>query len=88
MVRHQILKERKFKQKDVLDRRSSTNDDPKLGFNFIFHPAFSKVKKTLNKIHLLLTRGKEHQKVFAQTPIVRFRRGKRRKDFLVRAKFL
>ena len=47
---------------------------------------FPKLKKVLSEIHLLLTRDSVHGKVFESVPIVGFRRAKRLKDILVRAK--
>ena len=48
---------------------------------------FSKLKNILSEIHLLLTPGREHGKVFEEIPISGFRRAKsQEKDILVRAK--
>ena len=44
------------------------------------------LKNVLSEIHLLLTPDREHGKVFERIPIVGFRRGKRLKGILVRAK--
>ena len=46
----------------------------------------SKLKNVLSEIHLLLTPDREHGKVFEKIPIVGFRRAKRLKDILARAK--
>ena len=46
----------------------------------------SRLKHTLNDIHILLTPNKEHKKVFKNVLIVDFRKGKSIKDFSVRAK--
>ena len=45
-----------------------------------------KLKYVLSEIYLLLTRDREHGKVFERIPIVGFRRAKYLKDILVRAK--
>ena len=47
---------------------------------------FSKLKNVLSEIHLLLTPGREHGKVFENVPIIGFRTAKRLKYILVRAK--
>ena len=60
----------------------------KLGlmWNFhAYHSVFSKLKNVLSEIHLLLTPGREHGKVFEKVPIIGFRRAKSLKDILVRA---
>ena len=46
----------------------------------------SKLKNVPSEIHLLLTRDREHGKVFKRIPIVCFRRAKPLKDILVRVK--
>ena len=49
-----------------------------------YHSVFSKLKNVLSEIHLLLTPGREHGKVFEKVPIIGFRRAKSLKHILVR----
>ena len=86
LVRNQILRARKFKRDELLDRGPKETVVSKLIFNITYHPAFSKIKNVLSKIHLLLTPNKEHRSVFPEVPIVGFKRCKSLKDILVRAK--
>ena len=51
-----------------------------------YHPNFSNLKDTMSSLHQLLTTDQEHQKLFHEVPIIGFRRAKRLKDILVRAK--
>ena len=85
LVRDQIVKARKLKRDDLLDREKPATDQ-KLTLNITYHPAYAKLKETLHHIHLLLAPNEEHRKVFPLPPIVGFKRGKSLKDFLVRAK--
>ena len=84
-VRQQVLKARKFKRDDLLDRSKTERSPPKLVFNITFHPALRCLRKILSKI-LLLTPDDEHGKVFSDIPVVGFKNGRSLKDFLVRAK--
>ena len=87
MVRSQTLKARKYRRSDLLNKeKREVNQNNKLFLNITYHPSFSRLKHTLNDIHILLTPDKEHKKVFENVPIVGFRKGKSIKDFLVRAK--
>ena len=87
MVRSQILKARKYRRSDLLNKeKREVNQNNKLFLNITYHPSFSRLKHTLNDIHILLTPDKEHKKVFENVPIVGFRKGKSIKDFLVIAK--
>ncbi|XP_057296197.1 uncharacterized protein LOC130625148 [Hydractinia symbiolongicarpus] len=86
MVRKQVLRARKFRQDDLLNTIKTRNNDNKFTFNITYHPAFMKIRRTLSKIHLLLTPNEEHRKVFPNVPIVGFKKGKSLQDFLVRAK--
>ena len=88
MVTQQILKARKRKRKDLLIDTKDKWNDFKLAFNITYHPNFSNLKDTMSFLHLLLTPGQEHQKVFNKVPIIGFRRTKSLKDILVRAKVL
>ena len=54
LVREQILRARKFKRDDQLDRKPREATKNKLIFNITYHPAFARIKDTLSKIHLLL----------------------------------
>ena len=86
MVRKEILKARKFKRVDLLNKSKSENNKNNLVLNITYHPLFAKLKNILSCIHLLLTPDKEHQRVFDKVPMIGFRRGKSLKDMLVRAK--
>ena len=86
LVREQILRARKFKRDDLLDRKPREETGNKLVFNITYHPAFARIKDTLSKIHLLLTPNEEHCNVFPAVPIIGFRRGKSLQDMLVHAK--
>ena len=87
MVRSQILKARKYRRSDLLSKKKrEVNQNNKSFLNITYHPLLSRLKHTLNDIHILLTPDKEHKKVFENVPIVGFRKGKSVKDFLVRAK--
>ena len=70
----------------MLHNVSQPKSDKNLIFNITYHPALSKVKNILKRVHLLLTPDREHQKVFSKIPIGGFRRAKSLKDHLVRAK--
>ena len=85
LVRRQILRARKLKRDDLLDR-APIEKDAKLVLNVTYHPAHSKVKNVLSDIHLLLTPNEEHRRVFHNVPIVGFKRCKSLKDILVRAR--
>ena len=86
LVREQILKARKFKRSELLSRERAERDPPNLILNITYHPSFAKFKAILSEIHILLTPNEEHRKVFADIPVVGFKRGKSLKDLLVRAK--
>ena len=85
LVRKQILRARKLKRDDLLDR-APIKKDSKLVLNVTYHPSHSKVKNVLSDIHLLLTPNEEHRRVFHNVPIVGFKRCKSLKDILVRAR--
>ena len=59
--------------------------EPKLTFNITCYPVFQNVRGIMKKEHILLTPNKEHEKVFPNVSVIRFRNGKKLKDFLVRA---
>ena len=86
LVRGKILKARKSSRSEVLNKRKRVGNDSRFAFNITYHPVLSKLKNELSEIHLLLTPGREHGKVFENIPIVGFRRAKSLKDILVRAK--
>ena len=82
LVRQKVLEGRKFNRNYLLDREKDekmTN----LTLNIIYHPAFSKIKNILSKIHVILTHDQEHRKVFPNVPIVGFRNGQSLKNILV-----
>ena len=84
MVRSHILKTRKYRRSDLLNKeKREVNQNNKLFLNITYHPSFSRLKHTLNDIHILLTPDKEHKKVFENVPIVGFRKGKSIKDFFI-----
>ena len=85
LVRDQILKARRFSREELLNKIKEPVER-KLTVNITYHPAFSKLKDILKRIHLLLTSDREHEKVFPEVPIVGFRRAKSLKEHLVRAK--
>ena len=86
LVRQQILKARKYTRTELLTSQREEVHINKLVLNITYFPIFSKLKNILLKIHLLLTPGRENRKVFANVPIIGFKRGKSLKDILVRAK--
>ena len=85
LVRQQVLRARKFKRDELLDKQPAERKSV-LTLNITYHPAYAKVKNILSEIHLLLTPNEEHRKVFPNIPLVGFKRGKSLQDFLVRAK--
>ena len=86
MVRHEILKARKFRRDELLNREKAIREPPSLVFSVSYHPAFSKLRNLLSNIHLILSPNQEHQKVFPSVPTVAFKKGRSLKDILVRAK--
>ena len=82
LVRRQILRARKLKRDDLLDR-APIDKDSKLVLNVTYHPAHSKVN-VLSDSHLLLTPNKEHRMDFHNVLV--FKCCKRLKDILVRAR--
>ena len=73
MVRSQILKAKKYRRSDLLNKeKREVDQNNKLFLNITYHPSFSHLKQTLNDIHILLTPDKEHQKVLENVPIVGF----------------
>ena len=86
-VRAQILnKARKCLRSEVLSKWKRVGNNSSFIFNITYHPVVSKLKNVPSEIHLLLTRDREHGKVFKRIPIVCFRRAKPLKDILVRVK--
>ena len=82
MVRSQILKARKYRRSDLLNKeKREVNQKDKLFINITYRPSLSRLKHTLNDIYILLTPDKEHKKVFENVPIVGFRKGKSINDF-------
>ena len=72
LVRKQILKARKRKRKELLNDLKDERHDFKLVFNITYHANFPNLKDTMSFLHLLLTPGQEHQKVFHKVPIIGF----------------
>ena len=85
MVRKQILAARRFSRDDLLNKEKQPPKD-KLILNVTYHPLLRGIKDILRKLQLLLECDSGHQKVFSDTPMVGFRKGKSLKDLLVRAK--
>ena len=71
---------------EVLNKQKSVGNNNRFVFKITYHPVLLELKNVLSEIHLLLTPDREHGKVFERIPIVGFRRGKRLKGILVRAK--
>ena len=46
-------------------------------FNLTYCPAFKNVRKILKALHLLLTPGKDHDKVFSEVRIIGFKNAKK-----------
>ena len=86
LVRQQILNARKLKKAEILNKPKDKIKEKRLVLNVTYHPAFSKLKKVMSNIHILLTPDQEHNRVFKEVPIIGFRRAKSLKDLLVRAK--
>ena len=62
----------KRKRIDLLNNMKDRRNDFKLVSNIPYHPDFSSLKDTMSFLHLLLTPGQEHQKVFHKVPIIGF----------------
>ena len=75
-MREEVLRARKFKRTDLLEEKVKEVNDPKLVLNITYHPAFSKIKDILSRIHLLLTPNEEYKRVFSNIPVIGFKRGK------------
>ena len=70
----------------LLDTRPKEKDDMKIPFVLTYHQAMHKVYEILCKNQNLLLVDKEHEAVFKDKILVKFRRAKSLKDKLVRAK--
>ena len=86
MVRKQVLRTPEHSRESLLEKVKSESDQNKLTFNITYYPVFQNVRNILQELHILLTPGKEHKKVFQDTPVVGFRNDKSLKDHLGRAK--
>ena len=87
LVRTQILnKARKYLRSEVLNKWKRVGNNSSFVFNITYHPVLLKLKNVPSEIHLLLTRDREHGRVFKRIPTVCFRRAKRLKDVLLRVK--
>ena len=69
----------------LLERDNTRTSEVKLTFNINYYTAFQNVRKTFQKLQIILAPDKEYKKVFPEVLIVRFRNGKNLKDYLVRA---
>ena len=85
MVRQQILRARAISRDSLLDKEDHKEKQEKITLNITYYPIFSKAKRILQEIHLLLTPDEAHKKVFSDIPVVGFKNGKSLKDHLVRA---
>ena len=74
------------KKAEILNTPKDKIKEKRLVLNVTYHPAFSKLKKVMSSINILLTPDQEHNRVFKEVPIIGFRRAKSLKDLLVRAK--
>ena len=81
MVRKQILRAGKFGRNELLNKEKNSPSENKLVLNITYHPAYSRGKEVLTKIHVLLTHNEEHRNVFTHIPLVGFKRGKVSKIF-------
>ena len=79
---------RKLKKAEILNKPKDKIKEKRLVFNVTYHPAFSKLKKVMSNIHILLTPDQEHNRVSKEVPIIGFGRAKSLKDLLVRARVL
>ena len=85
VVRQEILKARKIRRNELLQKEHNHPEENKLTLNITYYPAFQNTKTILEELQILLAPDKEHQNVFPNIPIVGFRNGKSLKDHLVRA---
>ena len=76
LVKQQILKAQKYRRAELLHSQREEVHKNKLVFDITYYPIFSKLQNILSKIHLLLTPGREHRKVFENVPIIGFKKGK------------
>ena len=82
----QILKARKFSRAELLNSQRKKENEDKLVLNITYHHSLARLKVIITRINLLLTPDNEHNKVFKDVAMIRFRRAKSLKDILVRAK--
>ena len=82
VVRQQSLIASEFSRRDLLNQDCKIKGINKLIFNFIYHPAYSKIKHISSNVNFLLTPDAQYGQVFLEVPIV----GKSLKDLLVRTK--
>ena len=76
------MKARKCNGNDLLDKEQTKKPAQNLVINITYHPAFSKLRDLLSKIHILLTPNEEHRRILYGTPVVGFKRGKSLQDIL------
>ena len=84
-MRQQILKARKYRRTELFHSQREEVHKNKLVFNITYSLIFSNLQNILFKIHLL-TRDREHRKVFQNVAIIGFKKRKSLKDILVKAK--
>ena len=85
-MREEILKAGKFSRAKLLNSQRKKENEDKLVLNITYHLSLAQLKIIITRIHLLLTPDNEHNKVFKDVPIIRFRRANSLKDILVRTK--
>ena len=76
LVRKQVIKARRYKRSQLLDKKEKEQEPTKLVLNITYHPTFARLKNLLNYIHLLLTPDKEHQKFFQMFQLLDLRGAK------------
>ena len=86
MIRKQVLQASERSRESLLEKVKSESDQNKLTFTITYYLVFQNVRNILHELHILLTRNKEHKKVFQDVSVVGFLNGKSLKDNLVRAK--
>ena len=85
LVRKKVLEARRQKRSDLLNKEKGDKTS-KLVLNITYHPHFKNLSTLLRKLHIILSCDNAHKNVFADIPIVGFRKGKSLKDLLVRAR--
>ena len=74
MVRKRVLRAREHSRESLLEKVKSESEQKKLTFNITYYPVFQNVRNILQELHILLTPGQEHNRVFQDIPAVGFRK--------------